>query len=395
MAPDADLLILGGGCAGLSLGARLAEDALCVRRTIILEARDCYEDDRTWCFWRTKPHKFEHLVSQSWNTVALGAGGRQVRVACPATPYQMVPSRAFYAQTQETIERSSSVDLFLETTVHEAPRLSASIWHVETSGGPMTARHVVDTRPPRSPRMGDALLWQSFFGQEIECDAAVFDPSTANLMDFEAPDDNNVFFRYVLPLSPYRALVETTVFGPQPVTIRELAARQMNGVDCLRRGASYRVLRTENGQLPMGTIVDWPDPGPGYVRGGIAGGAARPSTGYAFQRIQRWAERAAAAIRAGAPPLGHPPDPVFRRAMDHLFLRVMRSHPERAPDLFIRMFGVSNPASVIRFLSDEGSLADYFRIVAVLPKRLFLGELLGSIRGTQLCLLYTSDAADE
>jgi len=115
-------------------------------------------------------------------------------------------------------------------------------------------------------------------------------------------------------------------------------------------------------------------------------GAARPSTGYAFQRIQGWAERSAAAIWAGGPPLGHHPDPALRRAVDQLFLRVVRSHPERAPDLFIRMFSGSNPASVIRFLSDEGSLVDCLRTVAVLLKRLFLGELLRSVSGLQLAL---------
>ncbi len=46
-----DLLILGGGCAGLSLASRLAEFGKDAPKVLIIEQRESYTNDRTWCFW--------------------------------------------------------------------------------------------------------------------------------------------------------------------------------------------------------------------------------------------------------------------------------------------------------------------------------------------------------
>ncbi|MEY2979796.1 MAG: hypothetical protein RL562_23, partial [Planctomycetota bacterium] len=61
--PDLDLVVLGGGLAGLSLAERLAAAGAQAPRTVVLEARADYADDRTWCFWRHEPHRYEELVA--------------------------------------------------------------------------------------------------------------------------------------------------------------------------------------------------------------------------------------------------------------------------------------------------------------------------------------------
>lgn len=389
MRPDLQTLILGGGCAGLSLGSRLA-DAACASdnppkraseagRTLILEARTEYSNDRTWCFWRFAPHRFEHLVGHTWPAMTIKAEGRTVPIDCRRTPYQMLEALPFYHAAQAMIERSSSVELALGTEVHGEPRWVPNGWQVQTSRGVVTASTVVDTRPPRSRHPSDATLWQSFSGQEIVFDKVVFDPGVAGLMDFAACRTDDVLFHYVLPFTPRRALVETTVFGPKPVPVVDLSSAQANAVDRLAGGARFEVLRAESGVLPMGLTALFPALGPGHSRAGLMSGAARPSTGYAFQRIQRWADAAASAIEGGRAPCGHQQDPALYQAMDRLFLRVIRGHPGRAPELFARMFGNTDPARVIRFLSDRGSLMDCALIGATLPLPLFLGEMFKSI----------------
>ena len=86
MSFDADVLILGGGCAGLSLGVHLTHDAMPRRRTLILESRDSYTNDRTWCFWRSEAYPFEHLISHSWQTMRVRSRPAQAVVHCGATP---------------------------------------------------------------------------------------------------------------------------------------------------------------------------------------------------------------------------------------------------------------------------------------------------------------------
>jgi lycopene beta-cyclase len=88
MSTDVDLVILGGGCAGLSLALRLAEQAGQPRRVEVIESRPAYRHDRSWCFWRLGPHRYEHLVKRSWSTVALRSAAQAVQVNCQRTPYR-------------------------------------------------------------------------------------------------------------------------------------------------------------------------------------------------------------------------------------------------------------------------------------------------------------------
>jgi lycopene beta-cyclase len=380
---DVDLVILGGGCAGLSLALRLAEQPGQCRRVTVLESRPAYCNDRSWCFWREGPHRYEHLVKRSWSQVVVRSGARAVHVNCNHTPYQLLESGAFYEHARQAIAPSAAVQLLMGVTVLGPPRPVAGRWRIETSTGVLTAAQVIDTRPPRTAQHGGALLWQSFLGEELVCERAVFDPSRVELMDFVNDVPGAVAFTYVLPLTPTRALVETTLFDPQPHRPADLARRQQLAVQRLCGGASSHVVRTEAGILPMGlspTSLTRQEAalGRGHFRVGLMSGAARPATGYAFQRIQRWADGCSQALRHGDKASGHAPDPLLTRLMDRLFLDVLRNHPERGPELFMRLFNRAATPRVVRFLSDRASFVDRVAVAASLPTGLFLRQLLRS-----------------
>ena len=379
MPADVDLIILGGGCAGLSLGLRLAEDPGACRRVIIIESRQTYAHDRSWCFWRLAPHRFDALIRHRWPRVAVRSAGRSVVADCRDAPYQMLASGDFYAEACRLIADSSVVSLMLDTAVHGAARRVGARWQVDTNRGPLTANTLIDTRPPTAAA-NDVLLWQSFSGQEITCPGSPFDTSTVELMDFAPATDSEVRFTYVLPMTPDRALVETTVFGTQPHSAAALAARQSHAVAQRCNGAPFHVHRSENGVLPMGWRQRQKLPSGGAVCAGVMHGGARPATGYAFERIQRWAHAAAQALRGGRAAPAHRPDPLATRAMDRLLLQVLRARPALGPQLFVELFSRADPARIIRFLSDKGTLADHVAMVAALPALPFLGALLASRR---------------
>ncbi len=380
MRPDADLIILGGGCAGLSLGERLAETPDQSHRTIVIEARRAYVTDRSWCFWRTAPHRHDALVAKSWTRLRLQSAERTVLVDCRDAPYQMLESGSFYERAAGLIDQSTSVELQLGTTIVAEPQWSGDRWSVPTSRGILSARQIIDTRAARIPREGDAVLWQSFLGHEVVCDGNAFDDGVATLMSFAGCLDDGVLFHYVLPFSHNRALIETTVFGPRPLSAANLARYQDAALEKFCGGVSRTLVRSEGGVLPMGMTSPPSSPGQGYARAGVMNGGARPSTGYAFQRIQRWARDSAFVIRKGGKVSGHAADPWIRRAMDLLFLRVVRNHPERAADLFLNIFGVNDPIRIIRFLTDSGSLTDCAAVIAALPTGEFLREIWSGMR---------------
>jgi len=178
-------------------------------------------------------------------------------------------------------------------------------------------------------------------------------------------------------------LVEFTVFAAAPVTVEALTVDLENAIAQRLKGATFTVRRSEQGVLPMGLNSPvGPSSGdePSCAWVGLFAGAARPATGYAFQRIQRWAMACALSIANERLPIGHRKDAVLQSWMDTLFLKVVRCQPHLAPALFMAMFSQVASQRVIRFLGDAGSLADYIAMAWALPSRPFLRQLLSSSR---------------
>jgi len=359
--PDVDVAILGGGCSGLSLGLRLARTGLSFR---IVEPRPRYADDRAWSFWRTDRHPFEPAVRRSWWSWTVTGPGGTTRRGSGRLPYQTLSSGAVYALAQDRIHACPGGTLTLGARA-ETVTPGRDGAEIGCSDGSFTARHVVDTRPPRSvPAYG-----QFFLGREIVTERPVFDPDTVGLMHFRQGYSAGVDFLYTLPFAPDRALVEVTSFAPEAPAPDAFPAWLASEIDALGAGATRKV-REETGALPM--QVGFADPPlPGTVRMGLGGGAARPSTGYAFQRIQRQADRVAAQLAAGAAPAPVPDGP-GTRFMDRVFLQVLARAPQRGPSLFQSLFAGVPRDRLERFLSGSTAAADRLSVMAALPPQPFL-----------------------
>ena len=379
-----DLLILGGGCAGLSLARRLA--TLCERcpRTQILERRSHYLADRTWCFWDEPKAALTELIGHRWPVVSLAVGERVIRVDCAETPYSMIPAAAFYQDSLAKLAQAPQLELEQDVSVLTAPQKVAGQWYVETSVGTRSAKYLIDTRPPTTLEPGSALLWQSFLGHEIECDAPVFEPGVAEIMHFAADGQGVILFFYLLPFSPQRALLEVTVFAPEPWQPASFHAQMQAFLHRRVGDVRYIILRSEHGILPMGQTRNSPSADASYVTAGLFAGGARASSGYAFQRIQCWANDCAAALGAGLPPVSQRPDPPIQRGMDRVFLRVLRRQPELAPELFCALFEKVDIGVLVRFMSDQASVADCAAIVTALPARPFLREILPTLKSSPI-----------
>jgi len=375
-----DLVILGGGCAGLSLSMALAAQGGHCPRTLVIESRTEYTNDRTWCYWKNFSTPAPYPTRHHWQTMRVTHAGRSVSLDCGSTPYQMVAAQDFYAAAQALIDRTPNMALRLGTSVVGETSHSGGVWNIRTSAGNVTARSVVDTRPPQLPRRDGATLWQSFYGHEIECSAAVFDPLSLDLMNFLAPDARDVPFVYVLPMTPTRALVEVTVFGATPLASRELCTRLDAAVAQRVGSAPFTTLRREHGILPMGLNETPRSAHKSFVKVGVMAGGARPSTGYAFQRIQRWAGECAHALVSRGHPVGHQPDALPLRVMDQIFLDVLRANPSSGGALFFALFSRVDTARVIRFLSGNAGVVDSLAVVAAMPVLPFVKAALAMTR---------------
>ena len=383
-------MILGAGCAGLSLAWNLLERD--VREPIlVVDRRERFENDRTWCFWDAEPTPFSDLASHSWTRWMVHDGRREVVASCPAIRYLRVRSADFYRRVLDRLAAAPNVTLALGRPILDVRETGRGVT-VATAEGEFRGLQAFDSsarvapRVPttlRSPRGGPSLL-QHFFGQTIRVDRATFDPSHATLMDFRASQADGPHFVYLLPLSTTEALVENTYLFPFDAAPdrhrREIAAYLRLRYDLDPK--SYEVLEEESGAIPM-TM----NPGTTATRRitpiGLAGGGARPSSGYAFLRIQRqarWlADQIAAGDRPGPEELRRSLGPPKYRFFDAVFLKTLADRPDLAPTIFARMFDRTEPAALVRFLSERSTIPDDLRIVAALPKIPFMAAAVRSI----------------
>jgi lycopene beta-cyclase len=214
---------------------------------------------------------------------------------------------------------------------------------------------------------------QHFHGETIRTESDVFDPSVATVMDFRVSQDRGIHFLYLLPFDARTALVEDTYFADAPRPI-ESYKEEIAGYVSARFGVDrFEVLHSETGAIPMDACPPSASSSPRILNIGIRGGAARPSTGYAFLAIQRNAAILTERLTTwGEDPTGDPPGPIRYYSarsvwLDRVFLSHLFRRPEGAPEMFLRMFERVPPDALARFLFDGGRFADDLLVMSALP----------------------------
>lgn len=400
-----DLVVLGAGCAGLSLGVDLVAAGM-TGSVLLVDSRVDYADDRTWCFWSVEETPFDHLARAAWPTWTVRSGDGVAASSAPATPYRYLAANDFYRDALATLAESSRFGLLADTVVLGIESTGADgLVTVVTTSGTAVAREVVDSRGLRPDaaeidraRESSTWLQQEFVGLHVRAHRPVFDPGSCMLMDFDVDQSGGLRFVYVLPLSATEALVEDVSMA---TTVPTRGQHRDDLDDYLERryglgGGDYDVLSAERGNIPMTSHPFRRHPNPHVTTLGTLAGATRPSTGYTFLTIQRSSRRLAqrlaarfaeggAQVEAGAgaqePGLTEPDSRCG--PLDAIFLRFLADFPEDAPRVFHLLFSRVPAEALVRFLSERGSLVDHVRLVFALPWGKFLiaagRELLGRI----------------
>ena len=88
---DFDYIIIGGGCAGLSLAHELNLYKKFENKTLaIIESREEYKRDKTWSFWKVIDHNFDDCVKKSWDNFTINSKYETQHLQCNDFPYQSI-----------------------------------------------------------------------------------------------------------------------------------------------------------------------------------------------------------------------------------------------------------------------------------------------------------------
>ena len=348
-----DYIIIGGGCAGLSLAYELEiNDKLKNKTLAIIEPRIEYKRDKTWSFWKVVDHNFQDCVIKSWDNFTINTSENSLELKSRKYPYQSIDSGKFYEKIHSKLYNNSNIKFFKTLTEIN-------------SDNSLIFNSVIKDNFDKSK------LWQHFQGVEIETNN-IFNDEIVNLMDFNCEQKNNVHFFYVLPFKKNRALIETTWLSKMEDSSLMDYNQQLEKYIKNNLGIKdYSVKYTEKGAIPLFYPTKENN---NIINIGSAGRMTRLSTGYTFLNIQEHSKYLSKNIE------NIRNKKIFNLGkkyefLDGIFLKVLRKNPEKMPNIFYNMFQCS-PDTIIKFLSNKSNLIEDLSIIMKMPKRLFIKELI-------------------
>ena len=105
-----DYVIIGGGCAGLSLAYELEINEKLKDKTLaIIEPRTEYKKDKTWSFWKVASHNFDDCIKKSWKNFTINTPKKTNHLECVNYPYQSVDSGLFYEKINDKLKENKNI----------------------------------------------------------------------------------------------------------------------------------------------------------------------------------------------------------------------------------------------------------------------------------------------
>ncbi len=371
--PDYDYIILGGGCAGLSLIMHiLSSSQLSNKRILLIEKEIKNKNDRTWCFWEKGEGFFEKVVHRKWHHAWFHGEDYSSLKSLGPYAYKMIRGLDFYQHCYRVIQDSGRVDLLHEAVIDVKNTEQGVI--VETANRKITANFAFNSIMADKPAylQDDLVLLQHFKGWIIETPSVFFDTEKATLMDFRVNQDEGTTFVYVMPLSPTKALVEYTLFTPSLLTDEKYELALKNYVAEYLQLDNYTIAEREFGIIPMTNHRFSPGEG-AVINIGTAGGQTKPSSGYTFRFIQKHVSAIVALLEKGKHPLVQPT--WFQKRFmwfDSVLLHILFHKKMTGSRVFTLLFSRNKIKTIFKFLDNETHPLEEVVLLNTLPQWPFM-----------------------
>lgn len=363
-----DYVLVGGGLQNGLIALALLAWRPGVRVALV-ERGPRLGGNHTWCFHdgdlpeRMAP-VVAPLVRHRWPGYRVRFPNLDRRLAAP---YAAITSDRLHRVVSDRVRAAAGSALLLDTvaTTVEAHRVTLAGGHV------LEASAVIDARGPAPGDAPSTSGYQTFLGRELQLRTphGLDEPL---LMDATVAQAGGFRFMYVLPLAPYRLLVEDTSFADEP-TLDRTALRGAIDRYCAESGWQVgEIVREETGVLPL-TLEGDVDTGGGPLVAGYRGGWFHPVTGYSFP----------VAVRLAAHVADTDPDAIFGPELDRLAAEHRRQlrfchrlnrmlyrwfAPDRRWNVLERFYRLPAP-TIRRFYALELTTGDRLRILVGRPPR--------------------------
>lgn len=332
-------------------------------------------NDRTWCFWEAGEGFFESIIHHQWSTLRVASNTIDVSAAIDPYSYKMIRGEDFYAYCLNVLQSKPNIKLRAGKIADLGDTPTGAF--VVVDGERLEAKYVFNSVLRMSSEQLALVqnkhhLLQHFKGWVIQTVEPIFDPTRATFMDFTVSQEHGTTFMYVLPTSTTTALVEYTLFTEALLEDAAYDAALKDYISNRLGINTYTVEHVEFGIIPM-TNADFSSKHTRVINLGVAGGQAKPSSGFAFQFIQRRTAAIVAQLVKGEVPDQRLSlqDKKFL-LYDSTLLHVLTRKQMAGDAVFSAIFQKNPMQRVLRFLENRSSLIDDLQIMSSVPTQIFM-----------------------
>jgi len=373
-----DIIISGAGAAGLLLAFEISsKEKLRHLQILLIDPVRKSGNDRTWCFWSKQKTPFDHLLTQSWDRLEFLSESFSNSYQLAPYKYKMLQSAPFYDFIWDELDKNENIT-FLQAEASE-PSSREGIIEIVAAGKTWQGRKLFDSRL----KQGDYsaidenynLILQHFKGYVIETPEDAFDVETVRMFDFRLPQNDQVRFVYILPITSTKALVEFTVFSPEMLAQNAYDEALQKYISDILKLDTYKILEEEKGVIPMTDFPFKREMEKGIFKIGTQGGMCKPSTGYAFTNMWKDASIIANQLEKNMPINLNSAEKRFK-LYDALLLDIIKKEGGSIANIFSDMFRNNKIQRIFKFLNEETTPIEDLQVMWSVPSKPFLKAIV-------------------
>ena len=373
-----DYIFCGYGLSSSVILHKMSMDEYFINKSILVIESNKKDINKTWCFWDSNNSTWDNFIDKKWSNIKFKNSNTNINHQLSDIRYNMIKSQSFFDQIKKDINLNLNIRIIYDQ-VSDIKHKSNGI-EICCSGGVFLGKKVFNSIPKFSPYVDDKrfpILLQHFKGWTIKTENNSFKSDEATIMDFSINQKNQTRFFYILPINSKEALVEFTLFTKKILDDDEYEMEISSYLKSLNI-KKYKISSKETGVIPMTCYPFEKYNSSNLINIGTAGGWTKPSSGYTFRFIDKYSNKLIEFIKTGRS---------FKKFKlrdrfwfyDLVFLDVLFNKNFLGSSLFETMFKKNNFNSIFRFLDNESSYYEDFKIINSFPKVIFIKSFLKNI----------------
>jgi len=379
-----DYIIIGGGCAGLSLAFRMSNEAYFQSKSILLiEPEEKNQNDRTWSYWSKEDNFYNDWAIKNWGELSFKSTEKEIPL--DINPYKFYTIRGidFYNATLPLINSCSQITQ-IKTRVNKLTHEDQVVKVSLENGKEVIGGFCFDSRINNNYDFEDSnFVWQHFKGWVVESKQDYFDDSKAMFMDFSIDQKQDTRFFYVLPYSKTKALIQIAIFSNDIISSKDYDTLIKDYIDKQHATLDYSILEEEYDKIPMTDFAFPISSGPNHMYIGTASGMVKASSGFAFKRMQDQSDDIIKLLTQGKDPTRATQKIANKkyRVLDGTFLNVILTNRLTGQEVFTRLLSRNKAKNVFDFLNQQSSIIQELKIMSSLPTLPFLKSFFKVLKG--------------